>query len=62
MGEDDADSVAAVLAGARLARSDPATTERVVMQALALAPDDIEARLAAYRFYFYNHRIAEALA
>ncbi|MFY9991523.1 MAG: hypothetical protein WAL40_10880 [Rhodoplanes sp.] len=28
MGEDDADSVAAVLAGARLARSDPATAER----------------------------------
>lgn len=62
MGEDDADFVAAVLAGARLARSDTATAERAVMRALALAPDDIEARLAAYRFYFYNHRIAEALA
>ena len=44
MGEDDADFVAAVLAGARLARSDPATAERAVMRALALAPDDVEAR------------------
>ena len=60
-GEDDACSVAAVLAGARLARSDPATAERAVMQALDLAPDDVEVRLAAYRFYFYNHRLAEAL-
>jgi hypothetical protein len=60
-GEDDADSVMAMLAAARLARSDPAATERVVMQALALAQDDVEARLAAYRFYFYNHRLAEAL-
>lgn len=61
MGEDEADSVMAMLAGARLARSDPAATERVVLQALALAPDDIGARLAAYRFYFYNHRLADAL-
>jgi hypothetical protein len=44
-----------------LARSDPATAERAVMQALDLAPDDVEASLAAYRFYFYNHRLAEAL-
>jgi tetratricopeptide (TPR) repeat protein len=60
-GEDDACSAAAVLAGARLARSDPATAERAVMRALDLAPDDVEVRLAAYRFYFYNHRLAEAL-
>lgn len=59
--EDEAAAVAAVLAGAPRARSDPATTERAVKQALALAPDDIDARLAAYRFYFYNHRLAEAL-
>ena len=31
------------------------------MQALDLAPDNVEVRLAAYRFYFYNHRLAEAL-
>jgi hypothetical protein len=51
----------AVLADARLARSDPATAERAVMEALDLAPDDVEASLAAYRFYFYNHRLVEAL-
>ncbi|MEZ5786550.1 MAG: hypothetical protein R3D62_08805 [Xanthobacteraceae bacterium] len=60
-GEDDTASVAAMLAGARQARSDPVTAERAVLQALALAPDDIEALLGAYRFYFYNHRLAEAL-
>ncbi len=59
--EDEAAAVAALLAGAPRARSDPAATERAVQQALALAPDDIDARLAAYRFYFYNHRLAEAL-
>ena len=53
MSEHDATSVAATLASARHARSDPATTECAVMQALALAPDDVEACLAAYRFYFY---------
>lgn len=61
LGEDDAAAVAAMLAGARHARSDPATAERAVLQALALAPDDIEALLAAYRFYFYNHRWVDAL-
>jgi len=61
MSADDADPVAALLAGARHARSDPATAERAVLEALALAPDDIEALLGAYRFYFYNHRWADAL-
>lgn len=61
MGEDDEGSVATLLAGVRHARSDPATAERVVLQTLALVPDDIEALLGAYRFYFYNHRWAEAL-
>jgi hypothetical protein len=32
-----------------------------VKQALATAPEDFSARLAAYKFYFYNHRLAEAL-
>ena len=31
-----------------------------MLAALALAPDSVEATLAAYRFYFYNHRLAEA--
>ncbi|NVO15041.1 MAG: hypothetical protein HXX10_13485 [Rhodoplanes sp.] len=61
IGEDDAAAISDLLAGAPCARSDPATAERAVTMALALAPDDVEARLAAYRFYFYNHRLAEAL-
>lgn len=59
--EDDSDRLTALLAGACHARSDPATAERAVLQALALAPDNIEALLGAYRFYFYDHRWAEAL-
>jgi Flp pilus assembly protein TadD len=61
MSADDTASVLAVLANARCARSDPATAERAVTEAVALAPDDVEARLAAYRFYFYSHRLADAL-
>jgi len=53
--------VAALLAGAKAARSEPAAAERAVKAALAAAPDDFSARLAAYKFYFYNHRLAEAL-
>lgn len=52
--------VAALLAGARTVRSDPAAAERAVKRALAAAPDDFSARLAAYKFYFYSHRLAEA--
>lgn len=59
--EDDATAVAALLSGAAFARSDPKKSEAAVMGALAVAPDSFEARLAAYRFYFYNHRLAEAL-
>jgi hypothetical protein len=50
-----------VLERAREARSAPETAGKAVLEALALAPDDVEVRLGAYRFYFYNHRMAEAL-
>ena len=53
--------VRALLEGARQARTDPVAAERAVARALASAPDDFGARLGAYRFYFYNHRFAEAL-
>ncbi len=52
--------VFALLADARQARTDPVAAERAVKQALAAAPQDFSARLAAYKFYFYNHRLAEA--
>ncbi len=54
-------AVFALLAGARQARTDPVAAERAIKQALAMAPEDFSARLAAYKFYFYNHRLAEAL-
>ncbi len=53
--------VVALLAGARQARTDPVAAERAVKQALAAAPQDFSVRLAAYRFYFYNHRLAGAV-
>ena len=52
--------VLTLLEGARHARTDPVAAEKAVAAALAAAPDDFEARLGAYRFYFYNHRFGEA--
>lgn len=43
------------------ALSDPIAAEQAVLAALAGAGDDLRVRLAAYRFYFYNHRLSEAL-
>ncbi|CAA7624758.1 conserved hypothetical protein [Magnetospirillum sp. LM-5] len=40
---------------------DEAAAERLVLQALELAPDTLAARVGAYKFYFYRHRLAEAL-
>lgn len=53
-------SAFAALEGARAARSDPEGSEKALLEALALAPEDYDVRLGAYRFYFYNHRYAEA--
>jgi tetratricopeptide (TPR) repeat protein len=50
-----------VLEGAREARSNPVAAEKAILEALSLAPADIETRLGAYRFYFYNHRFSDAL-
>lgn len=47
--------------GAREARSDPVKSETTLLNALELAPDDVDVRLGAYRFYFYNHRYRDAL-
>ena len=60
-GADETADVFARLEGARLALTDPVAAEGAVKDALAAAPDDFFARLAAYKFYFYNHRLAEAL-
>ena len=61
---DEIDTTAEVLAlleGARAARSRPQEAEAAVLAALARAPDDLAARMGAYKFYFYNSRLAEAL-
>lgn len=47
---------------ARHARSDPEAAEKALLQALELAPQELDVRLGAYRFYFYNRRYADALA
>ncbi|MBL8573189.1 MAG: hypothetical protein JNM13_05890 [Hyphomicrobiaceae bacterium] len=49
------------LEGARAARSDMATAEIAVRAAVEQAPDDLAVRMGAYKFYFYNHRLEEAL-
>ncbi|TBW40763.1 hypothetical protein EYW49_03295 [Siculibacillus lacustris] len=51
----------AALEGARAARTDPVAAEAAVAAALALAPDSWEVRTGAYKFYFYDHRLAEAV-
>jgi tetratricopeptide (TPR) repeat protein len=38
-----------------------AAAEAKVKEALALAPDALAARIGAYKFYFYRHRLDEAL-
>ena len=38
-----------------------AEAEAKVLEALALAPDALAARIGAYKFYFYRHRLDEAL-
>lgn len=55
------ESALATLEGARAARTDMAAAETAVIRAVEQAPDDLQVRMGAYKFYFYNHRLAEAL-
>ncbi|PTV94573.1 hypothetical protein C8J27_107104 [Rhodobacter aestuarii] len=50
-----------LLAGAETARSRPVESAEAIARALDEAPEDIEVRLAAYRFYFYSHDYEAAL-
>lgn len=50
-----------MLAGAEAARTRPAESAEAIARALEAAPDDLDIRLAAYRFYFYTHDYAAAL-
>ena len=49
------------LRAAGLAWHDEAAAEKHILDALALAPGHLDAHIGAYRFYFYRHRLAEAL-
>ena len=49
------------LHAAGLAWDDEQAAERHVLEALTLAPDHLAARIGAYKFYLYRHRLAEAL-
>ena len=40
---------------------DPAAAEGHLHDALALAPGPFAVQIAAYKFYFYRHRLVEAL-
>lgn len=53
--------VETVLRAAGAAWHDERKTEALVLDALRLAPEALATRLAAYKFYFYRHRLAEAL-
>ena len=48
------------LEGARAARTRPEDARKAIDAALALAPDDVDVRMAAYKFHFYNHDYAPA--
>ena len=50
-----------ILEGARAARSAPRESEAAVLAALQVAPNDRAVRMGAYKFYFYNGRLAEAV-
>jgi hypothetical protein len=49
------------LDGAKAARSDKAAAMAAIEEALRLAPKDVEVRMAAYKFHFYNHEYAQAV-
>ncbi len=57
---EDFSAVDQILEGARQARSDFAASREAVEKALALAPEDMRARMGAYKFYLYNHRLDQA--
>lgn len=50
-----------LLRAAGAAWHDEARAERLVLDALALAPGALQPRISAYKFYFYRHRLSEAL-
>lgn len=58
---DDVSDAFEILEGARHARSQPERSEAAVLAALQVAPEDRLVRMGAYKFYFYNNRLSEAV-
>lgn len=55
------DGAQAALKQAGLLWHDEAAAEAKVLEALAIAPDALAARIGVYKFYFYRHRLGDAL-
>lgn len=55
------DAAKAALAAAGATWEDETVAESHMLAALAVAPDALAVRMGAYKFYFYRHRLAEAL-
>lgn len=53
--------VEARLRAAGQAWHDERAAEKLVLEALELAPDALQPRISAYKFYFYRHRLEESL-
>ncbi len=51
----------AALVAAGASWADEETAEAYLRDALRLAPDALAVRIGAYKFYFYRHRLEEAL-
>lgn len=55
------DEARAILGDAEAAYSDPDGADRAIRRAVACAPDNLSLRIAAYTFYFYANRYADAV-
>lgn len=55
------DDARAVLGDAEAAYEDPDRADRAIRKAVACAPDNLNLRIAAYTFYFYANRYADAV-
>ena len=53
-------SAARVLERAQPARSNPGVARAAIEEAVKLAPDSIDVRMGAYKFYFYSHEYEQA--
>ncbi len=55
------DDIRAILGDAEAAYSDPHRADQAICEAVDHAPDNLSVRIAAYTFYFYVKRYADAI-